>query len=137
MFDHKEIHNRNLQCLRGFAILMVVVTHALTVFWRSSQIRNYFDFSIGVDLFFIISGYLMGLTFIAKINKWITLNNALQFYKKRIKRIFNTNLFWSFFVLMFSSVWVKANILPSKEIGVWLFLSNITFLSNVFNVYHI
>lgn len=136
MFDHKEIRNRNLQCLRGIAIIMVIITHALYMFIGAGHFNNTFDFAIGVDLFFVISGYLMGLTFISKITENITLKDAFDFYKKRINRLFNTNLFWSFFILIFASLWVKTHNLPSQEFSAWLFLSNISFLSNIFNAFH-
>ncbi|MFU70946.1 acyltransferase, partial [Escherichia coli] len=51
--------------LRGVSIILVLIAHADTVYWEElKSIKKYIDPTIGVDLFFIISGYLMGATFI-------------------------------------------------------------------------
>lgn len=64
--------------LRAFAILLVIIFHAYPRFLRGGF--------IGVDIFFVISGYLItGI-----ILKGLTQGNfsLLEFYSRRIKRIF-------------------------------------------------
>ena len=61
----------DIQILRGIAVLMVVLFHLEIFFFESGF--------LGVDIFFVISGYLMAQLY----NKGTT----LDFYKKRFKRI--------------------------------------------------
>lgn len=83
--------NESLDLLRGVAILLVILVHT----WQASP--GYFavtnDFvgygPYGVQLFFIISGYTMMLTF----GKEFSANAVLAFYTRRFFRI--VPLFWA------------------------------------------
>ena len=75
--ESSNTHNRrlDLEFLRGFAVIIVFLFH------YNKQIFPYYF--VGVDLFFLISGYV--------ITKSILLNknfNLFEFYLKRIKRIY-------------------------------------------------
>lgn len=83
--------NHSLDLLRGFAILMVVLSHsaphATSVI--SGLPRIAFDYGqLGVQLFFIVSGYTMMLTYGGKTD----LASAGAFYLRRVFRI--VPLFW-------------------------------------------
>ncbi len=132
--------NGNIQLLRGVSILLVIFTH-LGIFIPNSAtfkiITSYFDTSIGVDLFFVISGYLMGETFIKKIkNKELTSADAFNFYQRRIVRLYIPCLFWSFFILSFSWVWLELKFFKELKQIVGVFFGAITFTGNFFNATH-
>ena len=55
---------------------------------------------LGVDIFFVISGYLITMILLRKNS--FTITSLLVFYKKRIKRIFPAYYLMLFFVLTFS-----------------------------------
>lgn len=70
----------SIQVLRGISILLVVLYH-VTAITDDAKSQYYFDYGkIGVDIFFIISGYIM--TFICERNE-----PTAPFIKKRIIRI--------------------------------------------------
>ena len=89
--NKKNIFFRDdLQGLRGVAILAVVIFH-----FFPNLLPNGF---LGVDLFFVISGYLMTKIIMRDLNK----NNFgfFNFYIKRFKRIYPS----IFLLLWFRSV---------------------------------
>ena len=79
--EHHNPHikyRRDIDGLRAIAILLVIIFHAFPKFLRGGF--------IGVDIFFVISGYLItGI-----ILKGLSRGNfsLLEFYSRRIKRIF-------------------------------------------------
>lgn len=83
--------NESLDLLRGVAILLVILVHT----WQASPgyftvTNNFVGYGpYGVQLFFIISGYTMMLTF----GKEVTANTILAFYTRRFFRI--VPLFWA------------------------------------------
>ena len=91
----KEIYN-HIQILRAFAVVIVVGFH---MGWKGFS----FGF-LGVDIFFVISGFLM-----AKIYSDIETNKVKKFYLKRLSRLLpayifvslSTLLIFMFFVLPF------------------------------------
>lgn len=92
-FDDRWAAKRrsDIQGLRGVAIIYVLIFHL----WPEVFPYGY----LGVDIFFVISGYL--ITFILWNQKPFTVKVFLSFYKKRIKRIFPAYYLMLFFVLKF------------------------------------
>ena len=89
----------NIQALRGIAALMVVVYHARPHFSAMGlsnpiyeSIAN-FGF-IGVDIFFVISGFVMAKT---TVDKKPSINALTKHLYKRFSRIFLG--FWPIFIL--------------------------------------
>ena len=83
--------NRNIQFLRGLAIVLVLLAHgsvmligAEAVWW--DRVLQRFLPGVGVDLFFLISGFLMGATFLRK-HRQFDAAAVYGFYKKRIRRV--------------------------------------------------
>ncbi len=76
--DHSLPYSRELDGLRGVAILLVLLFH----FWP-----DVFSFGfVGVDVFFVISGYLITKIIVTKQeNKNF---NLLVFYRNYVRRIF-------------------------------------------------
>ncbi|KAI6177723.1 Acyl-transf-3 domain-containing protein [Aphelenchoides bicaudatus] len=72
-----------IQGLRAIAIVAVLLFHM----WPKNVIVGY----LGVDCFFVISGYLM-IMLMSRKNE-LTLNASILFYYRRIKRIVPTYLF--------------------------------------------
>ncbi|KAI6212711.1 hypothetical protein M3Y94_00060700 [Aphelenchoides besseyi] len=67
----------NIQTLRAIAILFVLLFHL----WPTRFTHGY----LGVDIFFVISGYLMCLILSRK--RPINLSVCVDFYYRRVKRI--------------------------------------------------
>ncbi|EKD5837908.1 acyltransferase [Escherichia coli] len=120
--------------LRGVSIILVLIAHADTVYWEElKSIKKYIDPTIGVDLFFIISGYLMGATFIRKVLFDINLKHTISFYIKRLNRLFVPCLFWSFIVFALFDYWHLAGFIKTQEQAFKIFISSSTFTGNIYN----
>lgn len=76
--DHKLAYRADIDGLRAIAVLAVVVYHAFP-----SSLRGGF---VGVDIFFVISGYLIStILFKSQIDGRLSI---VEFYQRRVRRIF-------------------------------------------------
>jgi len=73
-----------IQILRGYAAMLVVVTHL----WSAGVISSTLRFSriggLGVDIFFVISGFIMCYS----LREQIFASDSVQFLKKRVFRVY-------------------------------------------------
>ena len=110
--------------LRALAITAVVFFHFFPHFF----VRGY----LGVDIFFVISGYLI-TSYLLKIEKLGYFQILKSFYKRRIKRLFPA-LFVSLFVTSFFAVIIM---LRSDLINYFFSLiSSMTFWANLYFWYN-
>ena len=129
-------HTRKLQIdgLRGFAIIIVVLFHYLNCSYSNNFELNLFEQLIskitsfgwsGVNLFFVISGYLIG-TILLK-NKSTT-NYFSTFYARRFLRIVPLYFIFLMVFIFFNSLFKDSSlVLFEKPIPVWqyfLFVQN-------------
>ena len=108
----REKINLDIEILRGVAIIMVMVQHLPSLFFWSShetftRITNYLTFWSGVDLFFCISGYVVGKTLINRMDERNKYNISAasvikEFFIKRAFRLLPVSLFWVAIVLILS-----------------------------------
>ena len=106
--------------LRAIAVMPVILFHAGFELFRGGF--------VGVDVFFVISGYLITTIMIEDLEKKKL--NILNFYERRARRILPV-----LFVVMFVSAvfaWVLLPVLPLDNfgnglLGVSLFVSNVVF----------
>jgi len=117
-------YNLNIQILRGLSIIVVVLYHLGLQFEDYNFFQGGF---IGVDIFFMISGYLITGILINNIDKKKLISN---FLKKRFSRIYPllvfsilTTLFLSHFIFTPEELVRLAN----SAISSLVFLSNIFF----------
>jgi len=121
----------NIQGLRAFAVISVIFFHYQITFFSGGF--------LGVDIFFVISGYLMTLILDKKIN----FKEILEFYLKRIRRLLPALLFVIIlslilgFLLMsdtsferlgktsLSSIFFTSNLFFWREWGILIFIQTI------------
>ena len=83
--------------LRAVAVIFVILNHTFSSFFASGY--------IGVDIFFVISGFVITKTI--SDNKFLNYKIfLLNFYSKRIKRIFPALVVLIFFTLLFASLFI-------------------------------
>jgi peptidoglycan/LPS O-acetylase OafA/YrhL len=132
---HPDAHRIfGLDLIRCIAILFVLLTHTLYIIDRQNvfyKIPVYSGF-IGVELFFILSGFLIG-TILIKIhesNKVLQLNNIKIFW---IRRWFRTlpNYYLMFFIYA-AIFWLVKHISVFSDMK---YVSYLVFLQNTFS-YH-
>jgi peptidoglycan/LPS O-acetylase OafA/YrhL len=99
----RPAYRPDIDGMRAVAVLLVVFNHLTTTRCRGGY--------IGVDVFFVISGYLIGATILAEMRAGeFTLAN---FYERRIRRIFPA----LFVMLMVASALAYVCLLPSEVIA--------------------
>ena len=105
---------QNIQALRGIAVLSVVFFHLIPIEQKyggsTSILPTFFQFGMfGVDLFFVISGFVM--VTVAK-GKYQLPKQALKFVYRRVSRIYPTYWFYSLLVLtifFIQPAWVNSS----------------------------
>ena len=113
----KKIIN-SIQFLRGLAALAVVIHHT------GGYVKRYFEptvllgdkFSIGfagVDLFFVISGFIIHFTSKQYVNHP---NKLTQYLKKRFIRVYP--IYWIITTLLFVSSWVVVALLGKNVLSI-------------------
>ena len=80
MNNNKKIRV-DIEALRGFSVFIVILYHFNLEILSNNFIKNGF---IGVDIFFVISGYIITKIILDNENHSFSLIN---FYSRRIKRI--------------------------------------------------
>lgn len=88
----------SLQIIRCFAAILVVICHIWNDGWLPQIIVDLGGF--GVDLFFVLSGFIMCLT--VKLNMDNKVMNASHFLQKRIVRIFPIYIICAIPLLLFN-----------------------------------
>ncbi len=149
IFKKNDDESESLNGLRAVAIILVIIFHIWTVFktfyfgsWKF--LSNVFDnFNSGVDLFFILSGYLIYGGFLRNYKKFGSLN-IQKFFINRALRILPAFYFALFIVYSFSRKQIDAMIVnPPSDPGILHFWqaqakileyvwSDIFFISNYF-----
>ena len=111
--------------LRAIAVLSVILYHIEFFFLDLKVLTGGF---IGVDIFFVISGYLITSIIIKEIN----LNNKfslLNFYERRIRRIFPA----LFITISISTVFAWLYLIPSSFLEFTKsIIASVLFISNYF-----
>jgi peptidoglycan/LPS O-acetylase OafA/YrhL len=123
-----EIQNRKfgLDLLRSIAILLVFFGHGAFIYFKAHP--NWYNFYIidGVDVFFVLSGFLIGYIYIKNLNKPdFSARTLLNFLLKRWIRTI-PNYLWILTVITILSFW--GNIPFEKEKISWqhfLFIQNL------------
>ena len=124
----KDPYFQNLDIVRFLSAIMIVFLHSYKgwIAWNENTFNKYIaqiinNFGIGVDIFFLMSGFLITYLLITEKNKNTTLH-IKKFYFKRILRIWPLY----FFLIIISPLilmWIKY---PSPE----NYVSNIFFVGN-------
>uniref|UniRef100_A0A915BUV4 Acyl_transf_3 domain-containing protein n=1 Tax=Parascaris univalens TaxID=6257 RepID=A0A915BUV4_PARUN len=96
--DDKSRKRDDIQCLRGLAIIYVLLFHLFPTVFRKGF--------LGVDIFFVISGYLIRM--ILSRNTSISLADIGMFFSKRIRRIFPAYYLMIFAVLVFGRIFLTS-----------------------------
>jgi exopolysaccharide production protein ExoZ len=106
---------KNLQALRAFAALAVVLYHTRFIFPHM-----YHFGSFGVDIFFVISGYIM---------TGIVERNSTFFLRRRLLRIVPP--YWFFTVLLYSVGRVSPRVFHATRVSYHEFLKSMLFIPHL------
>src|SRR5215475_12868367 len=114
-------YRKDIDGLRAIAVLSVIAFHAQWPLFRGGF--------VGVDVFFVISGYLMGSLIIAEVaaGKF----SIVSFYERRVRRIFPALAF----MLLTTSILAYFYLLPSelKDYGKSVIAATFSFSNIYFN----
>ncbi|MBP2654154.1 MAG: putative acyltransferase [Firmicutes bacterium] len=130
--------NTNVQILRGWAILLVMFMHIPLILsqpmadYYCTHLLKFIHPATGVDLFFAISGYLMGKTFLQKTETTSIsiLENTLKFYRKRFLRLIPGAYFWALATLLMGLLFHDASIWLDSQSLINKFFCSLSFIRN-------
>ncbi len=134
MSSNKKIQrNFGLDIIRSFAIIMVFIGHLIP-----DNISNKYIYSvamifrgIGVELFFVLSGFLIGKILIKLFNKNLNLSNIAIFYKRRWLRTLPL-----YFLYLFLCILLLKASSPETNIFSVFYLKYLFFVQN-FDIRHL
>ncbi|MEZ9365536.1 acyltransferase family protein [Vibrio sp. 10N.286.49.E11] len=113
--------NVNIQGLRGMAVLLVLFTHMFRVeenYYSDTVIPDFvLSGFVGVDIFFIISGFIMYITTV-NIDKRDTFFNMVDFLRKRAVRIYPPYWVFSIILLVFAAFFPNM-VFSGAEYSLW------------------
>jgi peptidoglycan/LPS O-acetylase OafA/YrhL len=142
-------YNRNVEIdfLRGVAILLVLVAHLGFLAPQGSPLVGYVNsniaqFWIGVDLFFVISGYVISASLIPKLDG---AENAApvvrQFYIRRFFRIVPLAAFWATYALCVSylatALGLTGHRFGAPDVVARHFAASMLFVENIYLLYEL
>ncbi|HHY0348101.1 TPA: acyltransferase family protein [Vibrio cholerae] len=125
----------NIQFLRAVACLLVIFAHIELGFFKQDVDAGFFSFgSIGVDLFFIISGYIMMLVSTKYNDVLFNFTDSAHFLKRRLLRVIPLNTF--FIILSIAITYAFLNFGYTNNYAIYHFpetkLSIVYFLQSTF-----
>ena len=126
---HARAEIIGIQYLRGIAAMMVVAFHLVSQFRRMGYDGPWLGgLSSGVDIFFVISGFIMVVT---TANKSIS---PIEFWTKRIVRI--VPLYWLVTAFMTAVLFIAPRALQTGSYDGWHLLSSYLFIPAIHPVQH-
>jgi peptidoglycan/LPS O-acetylase OafA/YrhL len=135
-----KVYFHEIHLLRGYAILLTLIAHFNFVvpsghLGYNYLIGNLFQFWGGVELFFVISGFVISASIIPNLSnnlsRGVKLKIVGDFYIKRLFRIVPLVLFWSSFTLL-CSIYLNNTGLFGKPLEVYKhYIAVLTFTENV------
>lgn len=121
----KITYRPEIDGLRAVAVLSVVIYHAKIIFFGNHFLSGGF---LGVDIFFVISGYLITSIILKEIKKTKKFSFK-NFYQRRIRRIIPALVI----VIICSFPFAWFFLMPNDLINFsWSVVSSLTFVSNLF-----
>lgn len=124
MSNSKDTIN-SLQALRAYAAISVMIGHSLLEVLANFEIPphfNEFPLLAGVDIFFVISGFIM---FHTSQNLFGVVGSPLTFWHRRFIRI--VPLYWLFTTLMVLTLLVLGSLVRATEFDLWNVISSYLF----------
>ncbi|MNU37771.1 O-acetyltransferase OatA [compost metagenome] len=95
--------NLDIQVIRGIAVILVFLHHVrghLPEFAAYRWMQRNFDFQVGVDIFFAISGFVITLSLSRMLARGtadkLTAPQFKQFWRNRVARLIPAAFFWAF-----------------------------------------
>jgi peptidoglycan/LPS O-acetylase OafA/YrhL len=126
--------NADLDRLRAIAIVFTVVTHLKFLWgpWRVDWLYAYTEFGTGVDLLFVVSGFIVTRTLIREIEtSGDPGRSVMRFYLKRAFRILPVAYLWLLVALVLSHVFAETGHFPSPGL---MWLETGAAVLNIFNL---
>lgn len=128
----------DIDALRALAISMVIIWHYRTIPNGPSllppSLDRWLGLGVGVDLFFVISGYVIARTLIPSLDSATGLKGQLttvyRFWLRRAFRLFPSVWLWLFLILVFTLTFQSSHIWQSLETNIDTSLSVLFYYAN-------
>jgi peptidoglycan/LPS O-acetylase OafA/YrhL len=129
----------DIDLLRGYAATFVALGHFVGECpWDSTsrRIGSTLDLTTGVDLFFVISGFVISLALgplwnVASNSDAVQMRNIpLRFYQKRFLRLWPALAVWSFFIFAMSFIFFGGTRFPYWTVTTYFLIASLTYLFN-------
>jgi peptidoglycan/LPS O-acetylase OafA/YrhL len=129
----------DIEILRAFAILLTIAQHFPFVLPAGSPLfesaHKYFTFWSGVDLFFAISGFVIGRNILERLecsdSPSMFWRNTVAFWIKRAYRIWPTSWLWLIVILTSSAVLQKFAVFSSVQSNLASFAASVMQVQNI------
>lgn len=137
--------NSDIEILRAFAIIMVLIQHYPSLyFWSDhsffTKVNTYLSFWSGVDLFLCISGFVVSCSLIPLIDKCkdnrLSSSSAIKsFFIKRAFRLFPTSFLWISIILLMTLIYNVSGAFGNLNWNLYQSASVLTYNYNYLSAY--
>lgn len=137
--------NSDIEILRAFAIIMVLVQHFPSLyFWSDhsffAKVNTFISFWSGVDLFLCISGFVVSCSLIPLIDKcknsgMSSSKTIAAFFTKRAFRLFPTSFLWIAIILALTFFYNISGAFGNVKWNIYQALSILTYNYNYLAAY--
>ncbi len=130
----------DIEVLRGLAVAGVILHHSdgnlLTAPHRLlDTLRHYLDYAVGVDLFFVISGFVIARALLPAVARCATgrdfVTTAGAFWIRRAWRLMPSAWLWLALILAASAWFNRAGLFGSVQTNAWATLAGVLDFANV------
>ncbi|RXT48173.1 hypothetical protein B6S44_24215 [Bosea sp. Tri-44] len=133
---HASGRNAEIEALRAVAVIIVIIGHGGELLgWKEAPFARVLAFFGGVDLFFVISGYVIASAYVGQFTKVVGDKSAywrlvVAFWIRRFYRILPSSWLWLIIVIVLATTYNSTQVFGGVRGGLGDFIAVVLNIAN-------